>query len=54
LTWIDIGLGVALLLVLAIGLLVVRRLLRRRDRRPAVDLVAAQRAESDEELVGAP
>jgi hypothetical protein len=53
-TWIDIGLGVALLLVLVIGLLVVRRLVRTRDPRRPVDLVAAERAERSEELVGAP
>ena len=53
-TWIDLALGGALLLLIAIGLFVVRRLVRKRGRRVHVDIVAAERAERDAELVGAP
>jgi hypothetical protein len=52
-TWIDVALGLALLLLIAIGLFVIRRVVRKRSRRPHVDIVAAERAERDEELVGA-
>jgi hypothetical protein len=53
-TWIDLGFGVALLLFIALGLFVVRRLVRKRSRPASVDIVAAERAERDGELVGAP
>jgi hypothetical protein len=53
-TWMDLALGLALVLLLAIGLFVLRRLVRKRGAGVHVDVVEAERAERDEELVGAP
>lgn len=53
-TWLDLALGLALVLLLAIGLFVLRRLVRKRSAGVHIDVVEAERAERDEELVGAP
>jgi hypothetical protein len=53
-TWIDLALGLAVVLLLAIGLFVLRRLVRKRGAGGHIDVVEAERAERDEELVGAP
>lgn len=52
-TWLDVALGVALLLFIVIGLVVVRRVVRKRARPVPVEL-AADRTARDEELIGAP
>ena len=51
-TWIDVALGGVVLLLLGIGLFVLRRVFRRRGARTNVDLVEAERAEKDPELIG--
>jgi hypothetical protein len=53
-TWIDLGLALALILLVAIGLFVLRRWVRRRGANVHIDVVAAEHAERDEELVGTP
>ena len=51
-TWIDVALGGVVLLLLGIGLFVLRRVFLRRGARTNMDLVEAERAEKDQELVG--
>jgi hypothetical protein len=52
-TWLDVALGVALLLFIVIALVAVRRVVRKRAR-PAPVGLAADRLARDEELIGAP
>jgi hypothetical protein len=53
-TWIDLALGALLVVLIVVGLLLIRALVRRRGARVEIDLVGAERAESDQELVRTP
>ena len=52
-TWLDLALGAALLLICVVLLFVGRRWIHKRQAR-VVDLTAAERTEREQELVGAP
>jgi hypothetical protein len=52
-TWLDVALGVALVLAIAIGLVVLRRIVRKRARPVPIEIAPGRTAQS-EELIGAP